>query len=727
MKTIQKQFFPFGSMYAPVARATEVPPSEWEKDVVQMKRLGLTMFRSWASWDRIERIEGVRDFSMLDRIFRIAERHGMKIMLNFGGFSSIAGVYHPEWLIKDYKCEVVRTEPETPGAGMDRRLICYDDPVFVEKAHDFMAEVVSRYSKSPALHCWLISSEACGNGCVCRHSLDKFRTWLRHKYRRIGNLNGAWSDEYPVSYKSWDEVRPIKFGYPCQLDWQQFSEDNLAAVLAGIDRLIKKHDPLKRTTTVNPNPYQLDSRSWFDKCSFWKTARVVDVLGISHYHLQYPHHGDRPYVPACYLDRVRSASKKNYFWIVETQAGPALWDLDSDSPYHVSEDEAIMRYWQMLGHGARAISSWLYRTRIKAKQAGEFGLVGWDGSPTDRAKRVGELSSLLQKNADMFLSYEYKAEIAILSSYSTLHQGILEGYENLEDKKYNQHSWLGAYKLIWGLKLQADFIDDSGILEGNLSKYKVLIAPFVPNISAGVAGRIREFVENGGRIIADFPFGFKDDDGTLHASAPGHGLDKVFGCSFADAVPVIGPPGPQIITVKTPGLVSPHLFVQHLRASAHGKVLSRFNDGRASLVHNKFRRGETYMFGTMLFADYEDSENDNILNLVGTILKKALPPRSIEICSLTGKNLADLKNIEICEQRKSGGIDGKDESLCYALNHGDEKIEVILKISGAFSCLNIFKPDGSNLVRKAETANRGIITLALAPKSAVIIKLGAPS
>ncbi|OGV56118.1 MAG: hypothetical protein A2X49_14520 [Lentisphaerae bacterium GWF2_52_8] len=722
MKNKEKNFFPFGSMYAPVARATEVPISEWEKDIAQMKQLGLTMFRSWAAWDRIERTEGVRDFTMLDHIFDVAERHGMRIMLNFGGFSSLVGCYQPEWLIKKYKCELVRTHLGAPTPEQSaRRLICYDDPVFIEKAEGFLSEVIKRYSTKPALYCWLISSEPCANACMCNHSLRKFRTWLQNKYQTIENLNGVWSDEYPLAYSSWEEIEPIKMGYPCQLDWQEFSEDNLAGIIGWVNALIKKLDPENRMTTVNPNPYQLDSRSFYEKNNFWKTARSVDVLGISHYILQYPEQGRKPYVTSCYLDRVRSASQKDHFWVVETQAGPVLWDLSGDSPYHFSDDEALLHYWQMLGHGAKAITSWLYRTRIKGKQAGEFGLVAWDGSLTSRAKAVGDLSSLVQKNAKLFLDYEYKAEIAILSSYSTLRQAVLEGYENMENKKYNQRSWMGAYRLLWDLKTAADFIGDEDILEGKLARYKVLIAPFVPNMSEAIADKIKVFIEKGGCLIADFPFAYKDNNGTLQQTAPGCGLDELFGCAYSDALPELETAEKNPSGNRKESPVAPFLFTQQLKERPSAEVLSRFASGSPSLIRNKYHRGSAFMFGTMLFADYEKTERKEIREHFWSLLQQHISPRAIEI-EPCDKNQEGTKNIQICELRADNKSEEKGCTLFYILNHNSHQVSLNIKAAGEIKSLEIFKPAGRELTRDL-LRGQDKITLTLEAQKIVMLRI----
>ena len=62
-----ERFFPVGATYAPLPKATEVDIAEWPRDIGNIAKLGLTVFRLFLCWDRVEREPGVRDFSRIDR------------------------------------------------------------------------------------------------------------------------------------------------------------------------------------------------------------------------------------------------------------------------------------------------------------------------------------------------------------------------------------------------------------------------------------------------------------------------------------------------------------------------------------------------------------------------------------------------------------------------------------------------------------------------------------
>ena len=91
----------FGTAYCPYAKSGDIAPEFFERDVITMKKLGMNIIRPFVAWDRIERKEGVYDYSKLDLIFDLAEKHGLKILLNLGGtLTSWGAMYPPRYIVR---------------------------------------------------------------------------------------------------------------------------------------------------------------------------------------------------------------------------------------------------------------------------------------------------------------------------------------------------------------------------------------------------------------------------------------------------------------------------------------------------------------------------------------------------------------------------------------------------------------------------------------------------
>lgn len=678
--------FPFGGQYVPVAKATEVPMSEWDRDIGQLRKLGFTAFRCFVAWDRIEREEGRRDYSALDRALDLAHKHGVKVTANIGGvFDNLAGIYPPPWLVRDYGCQQPINNPamgvDSPRQSGPRQRICLDDPVYRQKAADFLAATVKHIAGHPALHSWVVWNEPNHAPCYCPHTKERFRGWLRAKYGKIDALTRAWSLEFPVAYRDWSEVTPpsgvgfLDGGYQPWLDWQTFLQDNMAQSMQWVARIVKQNDPVGHPTTTNLTPGDLSDP--VKRCTDpWKIGRILDVQGYSAYTLW-----DSPKIEpadmAVRYDRLRSTSMApgRQWFIIETEAGPMYW-VHGSTPRHTPTPDRILRYWQAVGHGAKAIFAWMYRSRIANAQAGEFGMLAWDGGVTERAKTTGQMSAVLQRNAETFLTRVPKAEVAILAAQST---NLLYATETREAapgafRNYWQRSWQGVYRLLWRLRVPADFVDDDQVAAQRLSGYKVLFVPFHVNVSESLARGLRAFVESGGLVVADFPLGFKDDGGVVFGRAPGAGLQQVFGCWTNDALPTDAQSAP--IQLAGGARLAPLEFSQSMHTLGSAEVLGRWSDGTAAIVSNRYGRGRAILAGTLLFWDTSRQE-DVRLDLVRPWLSAAGVQPVADVDALDPATLA--RRIEVaplyCFQRPG-------KPLYLVLNHSETPARFRLRIAG---------------------------------------------
>jgi beta-galactosidase len=627
--------FPFGGQYVPVAKATEVPMSEWDHDIGQLRQLGFTAFRCFVAWDRIEKEEGRRDYTMLDRALDLAQKHGVKVTVNIGGvFDNLEGIYPPPWLV--HRCQQpinnAAGAADSPRPSGPRQRICLDDPRYRQKAADFLAATVKHIAGHPALHSWVVWNEPHHQPCYCPHTQERFRAWLRAKYGKIDALVRAWSLEFPVVYHDWAEVTPpsgvgfLDGGYQPWLDWQTFLQDNMAQSMQWVARIVKQNDPLGHPTTTNLTPGDVTDPT--KRCTDpWKIGRVLDVQGYSAYTLW-----DAPKIDpadmAVRYARLRSTSVApgRQWFIIETEAGPMYW-VHGSAPRYTALPDRILRYWQAVAHGAKSIFAWMYRSRIANAQAGEFGMLAWDGSVTERAKATGQMSAVLQRHAQTFLERVPRAEVAILAAQSTNLLYAAETHEASPGAMRNfwTRSWQGVYRLLWRLRVPADFVDDDQVAaagdqpasprplagEGpgvrGLANYKVLFVPFHVNVSARLARGLRAFIEAGGTVIADFPLGFKDDGGVVYGRSPGAGLQEVFGCWNNDALPTDSQTAP--IKLRDGARLAPLEFSQSLHLLPGAEVLGTWSDGTAAIVSHRLGRGRTILAGTLLFWDTSRQED----------------------------------------------------------------------------------------------------------------------
>jgi aryl-phospho-beta-D-glucosidase BglC (GH1 family) len=54
----------------------------WQRDFQAMQANGFNTVKLWAVWNWIEKVEGVYDFDELDELVELADRYGLKVILN---------------------------------------------------------------------------------------------------------------------------------------------------------------------------------------------------------------------------------------------------------------------------------------------------------------------------------------------------------------------------------------------------------------------------------------------------------------------------------------------------------------------------------------------------------------------------------------------------------------------------------------------------------------------
>ena len=663
-----KNFFPIGATYAPLPKATEVDPSEWPADIANIRKLGLTTFRLFLCWDRVEAEHGKRDFSKIDLAFDLAEENGLKVIGNVGGtFTNLQAIYPPRWLVYDLNCTLLKEKPDASGElHFNRFKLCYDDPVYQAEARTFLQEAVSRYKDRPSLIAWSGWNEPRLSECYCPHTINMFRQWLREKYGTLTQLAEAWSTEFPVRFRSWEDVFPqpaANFeagGYIPYLDWRRFLQQNRSDKFHMICNWIREVDPETPVISHVCGPYDAD------------IFGEEDIPGTSVYTIHAQGKGG-DYAPYEFtfqqkihlMPEGRRPHRKDPegFWVVETEAGPVSW-VHNLVPRSYSPRKMNARDLFLVAHGARAILRWLYRSRISDAQAGEFNMVGWDGRITDRAAAFGELAKFLTAHADLFLHHTSDPSgVMILDNRDCGNLAECEGYQS----RYN-NSIHYLYNAFLHIGVRAELCNSRQILDGILNGRKVLYIPFRPHVDSGMAAVLRDFVKSGGTLLAESPFAIKNTNGIHYEVTPG-GLVDVFGAQVYDLE--------KLYEEDCAGI--PAFDFRAKIEVKGGTVEGRFANGDPAIVTNRFGRGRTVLYGSVLSESYQISRpfhptaNKRVLSYEeGAPYRKELLKRLKDAGITPAWELSDLapedqKNIQVISRKLPDG-----DKLLFVLNM-DEK------------------------------------------------------
>jgi len=523
-----------GAMYAPFCRTKSAPMEEWDNDMKNMSLLGYTCVHGFAEWHDIEYEKGRFDFSKVDYFIECASKNNLVVIVNIATQNGV-GFYSPRWLMEEYRNTHQGYLDSNGNTQMQSEYVipCMDNPIYRAYAHRFLKKLAEHFKDDNRIAGYVLWGEpnifsySGGNGviCYCEHTKNKFRNWLKDKYKNIEALNSAWGNEGPTDYIDFCQVNPATYfarqtgGFNSWDDWREFMEWNLAGHIKDANRIFKENGALQPTITeMLPG-----INNGIDP---WKLAETPDIIGISLF--------DRPSkLAGLYMTVSASIAKaqgKSTF-VVEAAGGSVKFDNPNDPgsmAFTPSAEELKTTLLMRAGYGTKGVMYWCWRPRLSDMEGNDFGMCRPDGKPLKRTKELGEFAKTMLEFSPLYENVERKSDVAVFMSQNINH--IMAGEMSLT----YLNSLKGANFMLSDLHINSDFICEKEIIKGSLQKYKVLILPCSYIISEECAEKIAEFVHGGGCVIADYILAEKRPGGVCYTELPGAGFDKVFGIERED-------------------------------------------------------------------------------------------------------------------------------------------------------------------------------------------------
>ncbi len=484
-------------------------PETWTRDIQLMQEGGFRVVRlGHLAWDSYEPKDGQFNFAWFDQVLDKLNAAGIKVILD------IAVRPAPLWLHVKHPSVNVTDVNGILQYPNHRYMEDVGDPVYQEYALRFADALIKRYAKHPALLAFGLDNEP-GDGRISYSAGAKARyiAWLRAKYGSVEKLNDAWAGQrWSRRIGDWDEVGfPVSAGVPGapdrtlvgpperRLDFRRFVSDEVAGFFSRLLERVNAGAPGTLTTT---NMWYYSSTKYFNYAPIAYTGKVS--------------RGGCGFYPGVSL---RDSLDDALFGIARIQ-------FENTTPFWCTEfvsDAAVpgsMRRaaYASLMMGNQLACVWTWQTMPAGEEQFLQGLVDWDGQPNRRYDEYKNVAGEFRKIERYGFPYQPHAEVALAFSFPS--QITSASFPEAHDHQVETvFSWFNKHNL------------DVRVVDPALSKlgYKLLVLPGFTVMDEVSAGKIREFVHEGGTVVMTGYSAVLDEHGQAFTTTHPGRLNDVFG------------------------------------------------------------------------------------------------------------------------------------------------------------------------------------------------------
>ncbi|MFP4376582.1 MAG: beta-galactosidase [Spirochaetales bacterium] len=509
----------------------------------------------------------------------------------------------PAWLSAAYP-EVLRVdEYGRRRRHGGRHNHCLTSPVYRKKSAAINAVLASTFAKHPAVKLWHLSNEYSG-ACYCGLCQEAFRSWLQERYDNdLDKLNKAWWTAFwSHTYSDWQQIEaPSPIGetsvHAQVIDWKRFTTAQTRSFIRAEIEAIRAVD--------ESIPFTTNLMGFFEGIDYFALAEELDVVSWDSYPFWHAPTGSADgteLTDAAIAARVgtshdlmRSVGNGKPFLLMESTPSATNWmpvaKLKRPGMHLASSLLAI-------AHGSDSVQYFQWRKSRGSSEKFHGAVVDHVGSEHTRVfADVADVGQALEALAEVAGTY-YPTDSAILFDWDNRWAiDEAQGPRNDGRKAYLETVERHASALA-GHHVQLDVASSSS----DLTRYRLIIAPMLYMVRAGIAERLEAFVSAGGTLVATYWSGIADESDLCFTGGFPGPLRELLGI-WSEEIDALHPGEQNSVCLETPFRDGgPSTFAAyelcdliHLegaRALAH--YGSDFYAGRPALTVNEYGRGRAF-------------------------------------------------------------------------------------------------------------------------------------
>jgi beta-galactosidase len=572
----------YGGDYTP----EQWPRQTWHEDVALMREAGVNLVSIGIfTWGLLEPRPGEFDFEWLDEIIDLLHANGISVDLATPTASP------PAWFFADHPdSRVVTREGVALGFGA-RGMAAPTSPAYREATIRIATALAQRYGSHPAVVLWHVHNEygAPVAEDYSEHSQRAFRRWLRTRYGSLDALNDAWGTSFwGQHYTEWHHIdlprlAPSVVNPAQRLDFARFMDAELRQCFIAERDAIRRHASQPITTNFMANQTNV--------ADLWKWAAEVDVVSDDHY--LWAADPEAEIGLAIAADLTRSVAGGKPWVLMEHSTSAVNWQ-----PRNIAKQAGEMARNSLthLARGADGILFFQWRASRFGAEKFHSAMVPHAGTGSRVWNEVVALGSQLNRLGEVRGS-RVTADVAILWDFESIWAQNLEWRPSVDVDPVERIR--AFYEELWRAGITTDF----ALPGGDLSRYRLVVAPAQYLLTEADADNLSRYVERGGTLVVSFFSGIVDASDAVHRGGFGAPLSQLLGLRIEEFLPFREDTAASVRWGDAE--YASDLWQEHLELTQAEIIATNVAgpaSGRAAVTRNEWGTGAAWYVSTRLSA-----------------------------------------------------------------------------------------------------------------------------
>ena len=222
----------------------------------------------------------------------------------------------------------------------------------------------------------------------------------------------------------------------------------------------------------------------------------------------------------------------------ESTGGPQQFDgekFGADKGFFVDEGTLTQFYLSQMAAGFKGFGIWCWNGRSAGKEAGEYSLLDRNQQVTPRARQVGLLAQALEKHRDELWQMHKEPLVGVL--YSWDNEAIwaamsVRGRDAFRMRPIEAR--VGVSRALINANVPFEYVTADDLRQGLAPRYPIIYLPAMLAINQDLLDILRDYVQQGGRLVMDMPSAWYDAYSTLLPIGRGSAVEELFGVTLDD-------------------------------------------------------------------------------------------------------------------------------------------------------------------------------------------------